>query len=327
MAAGLGTRLKPFTDLEPKAFLPIMGVPAAQFAVDAANAVGVKTIVANVHHHAGKARAYLQRLIGSHELNISDESELLLGSAGGLRQGLECMEREAFFLINADVITDLKLSGLEAKHRELRSRWGVEMTLAVFPGDCAPTTGKYREIKFDRESGLMTELVDTPHANVNYFMGSAILEPEVLEHLRPKTPAEFVPEILLPALKRKKVGVYFAQGLWMDIGSPELWLDAHIRLIRALETGAISTELRRRIESRFRRANAGIWIRKEKARILDRSQWEGPMFLDLNHYSDTRGRGKIGPNLVIYGALPRSYEGELSHGISHGGTFVRCEQK
>ncbi len=327
MAAGLGTRLKPFTDVEPKAFLPVMGVPAAQFAMDALNAAGVKTVVANVHHHAGKSRAYLQRLAGKHTLRISDESEKLLGSAGGLRLGLEAMERESFYLVNADVITDFPLTQLATRHRELRSRWGVELTLTVFSGECAPSAGKYREIKFDPASGLMTELIDPPRANVNFFMGSAIIEPEALLHLTPNQPAEFIPDVLLPALRRKKVGVHYSRGLWMDIGSPELWLEAHLRMISALETGALAESIRERIEARFRRVAQGVWIKRGKARVLNRSGWVGPTFLELDHYGETRGRDQIGPNAVIYGNMPRLYEGEIRDGIGYGGNFVRCSPR
>jgi NDP-sugar pyrophosphorylase family protein len=57
MAAGLGTRLRPFTEMEPKPLLPVMGIPMAQFAVDALVATGVRHVVANVHFKPERARA------------------------------------------------------------------------------------------------------------------------------------------------------------------------------------------------------------------------------------------------------------------------------
>ena len=50
MAAGLGTRLRPFTDLTPKPLLPLMGIPMATFAMEALGRAGVRRVVANAHH-------------------------------------------------------------------------------------------------------------------------------------------------------------------------------------------------------------------------------------------------------------------------------------
>lgn len=84
MAAGLGTRLMPFTERAPKALLPVLGVPIAQFALDSLARAGVDRVVANVHHHASAAKQGLAQLDrGDADFFVSDESERLLGSAGG----------------------------------------------------------------------------------------------------------------------------------------------------------------------------------------------------------------------------------------------------
>src|SRR5690349_9521799 len=91
MTAGLGTRLRPFTDLLPKPLLPLMGIPMAQFALDALAEAGVEKVVANVHHLPEKLRESLPGLAtqaGIKELRLSDETQELLGSAGGMRNAL-----------------------------------------------------------------------------------------------------------------------------------------------------------------------------------------------------------------------------------------------
>jgi MurNAc alpha-1-phosphate uridylyltransferase len=102
MSAGLGTRLKPFTDLEPKALIPVMGVPTAQFSLDALAQAHVETIVANIHHQAEKARAGLESLErGNARLVISDESALLMGSGGGIAKALPNFGHRPFYWLNA----------------------------------------------------------------------------------------------------------------------------------------------------------------------------------------------------------------------------------
>jgi len=223
MAAGLGTRLRPFTTLEPKALLPLMGVPMAQFAIDAAVAAGVKRIVANVHHHAEQTRAGLEQLErGDAQLRISDESNELLGSAGGLRQALrEFRADEPFYLLNADVLCDLDLKALARTHRRLRDRHGVRMTLAIFPQPPLEPGERqseaYREILFDGSRGLVTGLGEKAFGRP-YFVGAAVIEPEALGDVPAQGPAEFVPTMLQPAITVGKAGVHLASGRWHDVG-------------------------------------------------------------------------------------------------------------
>src|SRR4051794_13663614 len=101
MAAGRGTRLRPFTDLAPKPLLPLLGVPMAQFAVDALAQAGVPRIVANIHHHAAATRAGFAALdLAGTELVFSDESAELLGSAGGIQKASPLLGEGPFFLMN-----------------------------------------------------------------------------------------------------------------------------------------------------------------------------------------------------------------------------------
>src|SRR5690348_6687584 len=85
MAAGLGTRLRPFTDMRTKALLPVLGIPVAQFTIDSLAKAGVSSVVLNVHHRANETRSGLLGLDRANlKMEVSDESQSLLGSAGGI---------------------------------------------------------------------------------------------------------------------------------------------------------------------------------------------------------------------------------------------------
>src|SRR5688572_3800538 len=90
MGAGLGQRLRPFTDFCPKVLMPVMGIPVAQYSVDALVAAGVEKIVANYHHLPEQSKLGLKNLdLPSHtKLILSDESDLLLGSSGAYKKAL-----------------------------------------------------------------------------------------------------------------------------------------------------------------------------------------------------------------------------------------------
>ena len=62
MTAGLGTRLRPFTQFMAKPMLPLMGIPMAQYVLDSLNVSGVSRVVANIHHHSEKTKNGLLQL-------------------------------------------------------------------------------------------------------------------------------------------------------------------------------------------------------------------------------------------------------------------------
>lgn len=110
-AAGLGTRLKPFTLEHPKALVPVGGIPMLERVIlNLANA-GVSEIVVNTHHFASQITDFL-RGHGNFGLDIkvSDESECLLDTGGGLLKArrllMEGDSNEPILLHNADVLTD-----------------------------------------------------------------------------------------------------------------------------------------------------------------------------------------------------------------------------
>jgi MurNAc alpha-1-phosphate uridylyltransferase len=255
MAAGLGTRLRPYTDLAPKPLLPLMGVPMAQFAVDGLAAGGVRRIVANVHHLAARGRAGLLGLdLGGAALAISDESRELLGSAGGIRKALLSFGKAPFFYVNGDVVSAVDWKALSDRHAELRAKRGVVMTLTVFRE--APAGGRYREIHFDAGTGLVSRVGDFAERRA-FFVGAAALEPEAFAHLPEERPSDFVAEVLLPEVARGRVGVFLAEGPWMDIGSPALWHAAHLQMARGWIEGSLPSEWRRRIAPGILATEAG----------------------------------------------------------------------
>ncbi len=325
MAAGLGTRLKPFTDFLPKPLLPLMGVPMAQFGLDLLAKAGVAKVVANIHHLPELASVGLAKLDrGSARLEISDESPVLLGSAGGIRKALPCFGGRAFFLLNSDVICEADLAQLEARHWELRRKHGVWMTLTVFGQ--GPAGGKYREIVMDPGRERMSALGELSEGKP-YFVGVAVLEAEALSQVPHEGPAEFVPTMLMPALAAGKVGIHFASGEWQDVGSPDLWLRAHLALIQALEQGSLPKVWRNRIEETQARIAPGIWVPKSQRDRMKSRDWRAPLYWNETSVGmELASAGpptKLGSGAVLYGTEPVAGN-VLEWGIGFNGAWTTC---
>lgn len=126
-AAGLGTRLKPLTDTVPKALVEVGGKPALEHVMRKIIAAGVTDITVNVHHHAGKVREFLaSRHWGDVTVRVSDESEQLLDTGGGLLAAQELLGCcEPILLHNADILTDFPLEEMIECH----SASGADCTL------------------------------------------------------------------------------------------------------------------------------------------------------------------------------------------------------
>lgn len=115
-AAGLGTRLKPITDSVPKALVEVGGRPLLRIVTDKLRRSGITDICVNVHHHSDVMKKYLE----SHDtgLEISDESDLLRDTGGGIRHAATLIKGSGPFLVhNVDILTDADISALVSAHR------------------------------------------------------------------------------------------------------------------------------------------------------------------------------------------------------------------
>ena len=112
-AAGMGTRLKPLTDVIPKALVPVGDKPLLQIVLERLLDAGIHDIVVNVHHKSAQICNFLNLLQSHYDVNISvsDESELLLETGGGIRKAQGLFDASAPVLIhNVDILSNVDLA-------------------------------------------------------------------------------------------------------------------------------------------------------------------------------------------------------------------------
>ena len=111
-AAGLGTRLRPMTDTMPKALVKVGGEPLLWHVVTKLKAAGFQRIVINVHHFAEQIVSYLAAN-GNFgiDIRISDETQMLLETGGGIKKAAPLFCQESPILIhNVDILSDIDLA-------------------------------------------------------------------------------------------------------------------------------------------------------------------------------------------------------------------------
>lgn len=113
-AAGLGTRLKPLTDIIPKALVPVEGKPMIQRVLERVDGKG-NVVVINTHHHSDQIINYVNttRKHWASNILISDETEDLLETGGGIKKAKTLFTNSSPILIhNCDILSNADLDKL-----------------------------------------------------------------------------------------------------------------------------------------------------------------------------------------------------------------------
>jgi len=241
-AAGLGTRLKPFTERHPKALVTVGGVPMLRRVLENIAGAGVTQVVVNVHHFATQITDYLQRNNNfGMNISISDETDCLLDTGGGLLKARDLLMKEdndePILLHNADILTDCPLSDMLSWHQNrkddvtlLCSHRASSRTLYFSRADhrltgwCNLTTGETRPAGFSPISPA--DSAATP------FGGVHIVNPGIFPLLAEYCGAELRPFSIIPFylenIARLNIGRFLLPDgcRWHDVGSSEKLLAA-----------------------------------------------------------------------------------------------------
>jgi mannose-1-phosphate guanylyltransferase len=241
LAGGEGTRLRPLTSTVPKPVVPLVDRPFIAFMLDWLRGHGVDDVIVSCGHLADGVR----RVLGDGSafgvrLRFVEEPRPL-GTGGALKHA-EDLLAERFLMLNGDVLTDIDLSAQLAQH----AATGARATLGLYPVE---DPSAYGLVRLDGE-GRVTEFVEKPapdQVDTNTISaGMYVLERSVLELLAPGRPASIEREVF-PRLVGQGLYGHVADGYWMDIGTPERYLQATYDILE----GTVATEVARRLGNTF----------------------------------------------------------------------------
>lgn len=219
LTAGLGTRLRPLTDMLAKPALPVAGQPLVARILKWLASQGITDIVLNLSHLpdtvasvVGDGTQFGVRVRYSWEQPV-------LGSAGGPRHALPLLGPR-FLIINGDTLTNVRLSEIVDTH----TRSGAAVTMALVPH---PAPGRYGGVRVN-DAGLVeafTARTDTGNGPLWHYIGAQVVEAEVFAGLPDNEPAESVGGIYKPLVAKGLVAAYRSEADFRDIGRPDDYLD------------------------------------------------------------------------------------------------------
>jgi mannose-1-phosphate guanylyltransferase len=215
LAAGIGSRLRPITDVTPKCMLPVGGRPLLDIWLAAFAHAGVDEVLVNLHYLPEVVQKHLAERTGVPVVRTCFEPQLL-GSAGTLLANREWVSGDDFFLAcNADNLTDFDLRSLIESHREN----GAIATLTAFHSP-NPSSGGVMEVDSD---GTVIGFTEKPEHPVSDLVNAGIyaFAPGVLDEIKGEPPVDIGYD-LLPQLVGRAHAVPI-EGYFRDIGTPEAY--------------------------------------------------------------------------------------------------------
>ena len=243
LAAGLGTRLKQFTQYQPKALVPLIDKPLLQHAIEHIAQFGIKKIVINVHHFAQQIKDFIQvyqTLRPDLALYISDESDQLLDTGGAIKKARDFFGKGSMakvLVFNADILSNIALDKMII-HFENQN---IDALLAVRHRNSS------RYLHFDVANQLSAWSNPTKNL-VKYvragnienwqtaaFSGIHLFKTSLLEYLPSERVFSIIDWYLHLAQQNFNLNAYWHdEDYWFDMGKPESLLAArnyylHIR--------------------------------------------------------------------------------------------------
>lgn len=216
LAAGLGTRMRPLTDMIPKPLVPVGGKPLINHVLDRLAAVGVETAVVNVHHFADQIEQHLQPRRAP-KIIISDERDGVLGTGGGVVKALPLLGPEPFFHVNSDT---LWIDGVKPNLERLAVAFQPDqMDALLLLAPTATSVGYAGRGDFSMTADGRLRRRGEREVVPFVYAGIAILSPALFRDA--PSGAFALTRLFDRAIEQERLFGLRLDGVWMHVGTPD----------------------------------------------------------------------------------------------------------
>ncbi|MHB9138635.1 MAG: sugar phosphate nucleotidyltransferase [Victivallaceae bacterium] len=223
LAAGLGTRLRPLTEIMPKPLMPVCNRPMLEIVMSNLRETGIAKFVVNTHYLPEMVNDFISRSSFKDMTEIFHEPEIL-GTGGGPVNARKVLSQNDFFIIhNSDILTDMNLSALIEHH----FKSGRKITMAL-------TEGPENRVRVTPD-GMIHDILSSLGRNpagsrLMTYCGVMVLSRDIFKYL-PEVPVNCsIIRGILEMMKAEPeaVGAYLEKGIyWNDLGTLDQYFAAH----------------------------------------------------------------------------------------------------
>ncbi len=221
LVGGMGTRLRPLTDGLPKPMVPVMGKPLLARTLQTLKRHGVDEIVLSTCYKSEAIRSYFKD--GSDfglKIHYVDE-DFPLGTGGAIKNCEKYFD-DSFFVLNADILSNIDFSGMMRYHKRKKADITIAVTRVANPS-------AYGVIEYDKNS-FVTSFREKPKKILSHYInaGIYIFEPKVLRQIPSGQKISVEREVFPGVLENKqKIAVYKGCHYWIDIGTLRKYAMVH----------------------------------------------------------------------------------------------------
>jgi mannose-1-phosphate guanylyltransferase len=221
LVGGLGTRLRPLTERTRKDMLPLVDRPQLAYTFEHLRRFGVTRAIVSCGYLPTQIQEHFGGRYGDLELDYRVEEEPL-GTGGAIRFAADGID-EPFLALNGDSLRETDLEALRSFHGERGGRATILLTPVEDPSryGLVRVNGDGRVLSFLEKP--RPEEIDTNLINAGLY----ILEPDVLDLIPPGRPVSIEREVFPQLVEDGAVYGVALPGYWLDIGTPEAYLQAH----------------------------------------------------------------------------------------------------
>ncbi len=242
LTAGLGTRLRPITNMWAKPAVPFLGIPLLKYPLYLLKELGVNELVLNSHYKAEQIDGLAREIeSASLKVHVSHEPGEPLGSGGGIWKAKEWLETkgESFFVCNGDEVILPKDAGIfESFVREHNERNALATILVMKH----PLVGTQFGGVWCSPAGDVRGFSKNPQAFGNdsigyHYIGLLLLNSRIFEYL-PEGESNILYDALAAAIaKHETVRVVVGDFTWFETGNPTDLLEASKEALHLLDSG------------------------------------------------------------------------------------------
>lgn len=227
LAAGLGTRLEPLTQIRPKPLFPVLNRPLLGITIEQLRGMGATGIIINAHHLAGQVERFVEGEQWGAEVDVRVEPQIL-GTGGGIKNCADFFHNAPYVMVvNADIYHTFDLGPVLHYHTEANNL--ATLVLCNHP--------RFNQVGIDHEGKIVSVRGEsitpsTPATQVLTFTGIHVIAPELLAYM-PSSRFFGIMELYMELASRGEAlrGYHMQEGYWQDIGSVEAYRALHQDLL------------------------------------------------------------------------------------------------
>jgi aminoglycoside/choline kinase family phosphotransferase/dTDP-glucose pyrophosphorylase len=214
LAAGLGTRLRPYSRHTPKPLFTIDQRPLLDIIIERLQRSGCEAAMINTHYHHTQIEAFVQAQDYPLPVKTRHEPEIL-GTGGGIRNMSDFWEDESMLVLNADIVCDIDLKKVFRFHQQHTA----PVTMVMH--DCETFNSVWVD-RHHRVVGFQQDAKPAEDVRQMAFTGIHVLDRRVLDFLPASGPAHIIDAYQRMLDSGESISAYVSRGhYWRDIGTPQ----------------------------------------------------------------------------------------------------------